>query len=156
MPRYTQAFWSKRKLIINCINDIPWSKEPEKAFNEYLKLSMNLLENSGIDYQDFDFNPKEITFKYLHGFITDNERKESSQFWIDFIKNDEENTGLRNRDDKKVIKARLALGLLAIDSNLKDYGESLDWFLIFLEKYGVNGDEAWGQVENFFSAKNIN
>jgi len=140
-------------LIISCINDIPWSKDPKKAFNKYLKLCVNLLEYFDVDYQNCDFNPKKIAFKYLHGLITDNERKESSQYWVNFIKNDEQTTGLRNRNDKGVIKARLALGLLAIDSHLKDYRESLDWFLIFLEKYGVDGDEAWGQVEIFSQLK---
>ncbi|MEL0618009.1 hypothetical protein V6243_14365 [Cobetia marina] len=112
-----------------------------------------MLEYFDVDYQNCDFNPKKIAFKYLHGLITDNERKESSQYWVNFIKNDEQTTGLRNRNDKGVIKARLALGLLAIDSHLKDYRESLDWFLIFLEKYGVDGDEAWGQVEIFSQLK---
>lgn len=140
---------------INCMNEIPWSNIPGKPFIEYIELSILLIKRTGIDYDDFGNDPISLSIKHLDGEASDEERAESAGFWFNFIEKDVLDSGIRNRDNDDVIKARLALGLLATEKNKDNYSDSLDWIMIFLGKYGADDDELWGHVEGYFSNNQV-
>ncbi|WP_157379467.1 hypothetical protein [Burkholderia ubonensis] len=133
------------------IGDIEWPADGKAAVAYYLGFLVELMRFHSLDYSSFDHDPLAMTDRYLHGLVSEEDRKGKVSEWWDYI---ERSGYFRDFRTPNALMARLALSLLSVDEesvkNKDEMADRISWVLQFCGFLGKDPEKSIELMNSYF------
>ncbi|MGS7254333.1 hypothetical protein ACQ7NP_24815 [Pseudomonas anuradhapurensis] len=134
---------------------VVWPDSLSEAVFLYRSFVFSVLQESGVDYSGFPYNPIDIVAGNVEGASCEEKRIEAVSWWWKYI---DDNGYIRDLDSEMSIRARLAIAVLtAVPNSVEDIyelKERFSWALQFSKKLGVADDVLTRLVTKYFQYGN--